>query len=357
MPFASSSAFARIFLRRRHLDDAVPVTHVSRIYLTFSNTARANYYGERALAALRELGDVTVNPLDRALATAELIDAARGCAIIVADRETPGTAELFRRSPALVAFTRCAVDIRNVDIAAASECGILVTRAGPGFVASVAEWVIGVMIDLGRGITDAALAYRAGGVLTPTMGRELRHSALGVIGYGAIGRYLCELALGLQMRVIVTDPGAAVADSRIRQVAMPDLLAESDFVVCLAPANAQTENLMNAAAFARMKEGACFVNASRGELVDEAALLQALHDGRIAGCALDVGRAPDQKPSVELARHPKVIATPHIGGLTPQAVEYQALETVEQVAAIIERRIPPGAVNADSASRIASSRS
>ena len=80
-----------------------------RIYLTFSETARANYYGERALAALRNLGDVAVNPLDRALGTAELIDAARGCAIIVADRETPGMAELFRRSPDLVAFTRCAI--------------------------------------------------------------------------------------------------------------------------------------------------------------------------------------------------------------------------------------------------------
>ncbi|HKP66631.1 MAG TPA: NAD(P)-dependent oxidoreductase [Casimicrobiaceae bacterium] len=325
-----------------------------RIYLTFSKTARANYYGERALAALGKLGDVSVNPLDRALDTAELIDSARNCAIIVADRETPGTAELFRHSPNLVAFTRCAVDIRNVDVAAASECGILVTHAGPGFVASVAEWVIGVMIDLCRGISDAALAYRYGTMLAPTMGRELRHSTLGVIGYGSIGRYLCELALGLQMRVIVTDPVATVADTRIRQASMPELLAESDFVVCLAPANAQTENLMNAAAFAQMKADACFINASRGELVDDAALLRALDDGRIAGCALDVGRAPDQKPSAELASHPKVIATPHIGGLTPQAVEYQALETVEQVAAIIERRIPTGAVNADRASRIKS---
>ena len=330
------------------------VTHLPRIYLTFSKTARANYYGERALAALRRLGDVTLNPHDRALDTAELIDAAHGSAIIVADRETPGTAELFRRSPDLVAFTRCAVDIRNVDVAAASECGILVTRAGPGFVASVAEWVIGVMIDLSRGITDAALAYRAGRMLAPTMGRELRNSTLVVIGYGSIGRYLCELALGFGMRVVVTDPVTTVADSRIRQASFADVLAEGDFVVCLAPANAQTANLMNASAFSRMKKGAYFINASRGELVDEAALLRALDDGPLTGCALDVGRAPDQKPSPQLAAHPKVVATPHIGGLTPQAVEYQALETVDQVAAILQRRIPVGAVNAEHASRIAS---
>jgi len=326
---------------------------VPRIYLTFSKAARANYYGERALTALRKLGDVTVNPLERALDTAELIDASTGSTIIVADRETPGTAELFRHSPDLVAFTRCAVDIRNVDVSAASECGILVTRAGPGFVVSVAEWVIGVMIDLCRGITDAALAYRTGTIPAPKMGRELRNSTLGVIGYGSIGRYLCELALGLQMRVVVTDPVATVADARIRQAALPDLLAESDFVVCLAPANAQTENLMNASAFSQMKQRAYFINASRGELVDEAALLRALDDGPLAGCALDVGRAPDQKPSPQLAAHPKVVATPHIGGLTPQAVEYQALETVDQVAAILQRRIPVGAVNAERASRIA----
>ena len=95
-----------------------------------------------------------------------------------------------------------------------------------------------------------------------------------------------------------------------------DLLAASDFVVCLATATAQTENLMNAAAFAAMKPQAFFINASRGDLVDEAALLHALDSARIAGCALDVGRASDQMPSLALARHPRVVATSHIGGLT-----------------------------------------
>ena len=160
--------------------------------------------------------------------------------VIVADRETPGTAELFRRSPTLVAFTRCAVDIRNVDLQAASEEGILVTRAGPGFIASVAEWVIGAMIDLSRGITDATAAYRAGRTLAPTLGRELKHSTLGVIGYGHIGRYLCDLALAFGTQVVVSDPQATVSDQRLRQTDLATLLAESDFVVCLAPATAET---------------------------------------------------------------------------------------------------------------------
>jgi D-3-phosphoglycerate dehydrogenase len=90
-----------------------------------------------------------------------------------------------------------------------------------------------------------------------------------------------------------------------------------------------------------------FINASRGELLDESALLAALDAGTIAGCAMDVGRAPDQMPAPELARLPNVIATPHVGGLTPQAIEYQSLETVRQVDAIVRGEVPQGAVNAD----------
>ena len=147
--------------------------------------------------------------------------------------------------------------------AAASENGVLVTRAGPGFVVSVAEWVIGVMIDLSRRISDAVEAYRVGRVLAPTMGKELQEATLGVIGYGSIGRYLCDLALGFGMRVVVTDPAATVTDPRIRQASLAEVLDESDFLVCLAPANPQTANLMNASTFAQMKRGAYFINASR----------------------------------------------------------------------------------------------
>ena len=104
---------------------------------------------------------------------------------------------------------------------------------------------------------------------------------------------------------------------------------------------------MDAAAFARMKPGAFFINMSRGNLVDEAALAAALRDNRIAGAAMDVGRALDQMPTPELAKLPNVIATPHIGGLTPPAIESQALETVRQVEAIVAGKVPAGAVNAE----------
>jgi D-3-phosphoglycerate dehydrogenase len=184
------------------------------------------------------------------------------------------------------------------------------------------------------------------------MGCQLQGATLGVIGYGQISRYLCELALAFGMRVLVADPYAKVTAPRLAQMELPEVLAESDYVVCLALATEETENLMSAQAFARMKPTAFFINASRGNLVDEGALERALDQGTIAGCAMDVGRAPDQMPTPALARHPKVIATPHIGGLTPPAIQHQALETVAQVAEIFNGRVPVGAVNAEQATRL-----
>ena len=325
---------------------------MATILLTHPPQVRENYYADEALAALAALGEVRRNPLDRELSTAELVEAARGCEIIVTHRHVPGDSELFASLPALVAFCRCAVDIRNVDVAAASAHGVLVTQASAGFIPATAEWVLGAMIDLGRGISFSARDYHMGKVPDSTMGRQLNGATLGVIGYGQIGRYLSDLGVALRMRVLVNDPYAKVANTALRQVELPQLLAEADFVVCLALATDETENLMNAQAFAQMKPGAFFVNAARGNLVDEAALRRALDEGRIAGCAMDVGRAADQMPSPEIARHPKVIATPHIGGLTPQATAHQALETVAQVGEILRGRAPGGAVNAEKASRL-----
>ena len=179
------------------------------------------------------------------------------------------------------------------------------------------------------------------------MGRQLAGSKVGIIGYGSIGRYLARLANVLGMEVMVADPFVVPNELGIKHVSLDDLLAGADYVVCLAIANEATENLIGEAALAKMQKHAVFINLSRGNLVDEAALAAALRENRIAGAAMDVGRAPDQMPSPELAALPNVIATPHIGGLTPQAIEHQAMETVRQVAVIIKRGAPIGAVNAE----------
>lgn len=317
-----------------------------KILLAHTPEMRRNYYGERSLEGLQALGSVLLHQGEAPLDAAGLVHAAREADIIVADRMTEGRGEIFPQLPRLRAFVRCAVDIRNVDVAAASEAGVLVTRAGPGFVQAVAELALGFMVDLSRGVSRTTADYQAGRQPEARMGRQLAGSRIGIIGYGSIGRYLAELAQVLRMEVLVADPFATVTDRAIRHVALDELMAASDYVVCLAIANEQTENLIGAAALARMQRHAFFVNLSRGNLVDEAALAAALRENRIAGAAMDVGRAPDQMPTPELARLANVVATPHVGGLTPQAIEYQSLETVRQVEAILKGEIPPGAVNA-----------
>jgi D-3-phosphoglycerate dehydrogenase len=314
-----------------------------KILLTHSPEAMALYYGERALAGLRALGEVKLNERSFPLEGKELIKAAEDCDVIVSYRQSPGPAELFQSLPRLIAFLRCAIDIRNVDVAAASKAGVLVTQASAGFVTSVSEMVLGFLVDLSRGITDSTMEYRAGRVPRALMGRELKGSTLGVIGYGAIGKELVRIARALGMRVLVNDP--YIKD--IEQVSLDELLQQSDFIVPLAVATAETENLINAKAFEKMKQGAYLINVSRGNLVDEAALEAALDSGKLAGCAIDVGRAPDQMPTPRLAARPNVIATPHAAGLTRPAIEHQSMETVAQAGEIVRAKVPKGAVNAE----------
>jgi D-3-phosphoglycerate dehydrogenase len=286
---------------------------------------------------------VVLNPDEKPLEGETLILAAAGCDLIVSYRQSPGPAAVFERLPKLVAFLRCAIDIRNVDVAAASKAGVLVTQASAGFVTSVTELVIGFMIDLSRRVTPQASSYHSKKIPQAAMGRELRGSTLGVIGYGAIGRELVRVARALGMKVLINDP--YVKD--VEQTPIDTLLNQSDYVVPLAVATAETENLVGEKEFRKMKPGAFFINVSRGNLVDEAALARALDSGRIAGCAMDVGRAPDQMPTPALAARADVIATPHTAGLTRPAIEHQSMETVAQAGEILKGRAPKGAVNAE----------
>jgi D-3-phosphoglycerate dehydrogenase len=316
-----------------------------KILLTHTPHMRDNYYGARALAGLQSLGEVVLHQGNETLEGPALIAAAGGCDLIVADRATALPAPIFDALASLRAALRCAVDIRNIDVASASSHGILVTRAKPGFVESVTELVFGFLVDLNRGISSATAAYQAGRAPTARLGRQLAGTTIGIIGYGAIGRAVAPLAAAMGMRVLISDPHVTIEEPSFHQVDLETLLADSDHVVCLAVAIEATENLINAGALARMRRDAVFINVSRGNLVDEAALAAALTEGRIAGAALDVGRAPDQMPTPGIAALPNVIATPHIGGLTPPAIEAQALHTVEQVRALVSGAVPDGAVN------------
>jgi D-3-phosphoglycerate dehydrogenase len=316
-----------------------------KLLLTHVPLSRQNYYGARALGRLQELVEVTLHEGSAPLDPQGVIAAARDVDLIIADRSTAMPGEIFAALPGLKVVMRSAVDIRNIDVAAASAAGVLVTHAEPGFVKSVVELTLGFLVDLSRGISRATADYQAGRKPEIRVGRQLSGSTVGIIGYGRISRDLAPLLAAVGMTVLVSDPYAQIDDRRFIKLPLEDLLARADYVVCLAIANEETENLLGEAAFARMKPDAFFINMSRGNLVDEAALSKVLAEGRIAGAAMDVGRAPDQMPSPELARLPNVIATPHVGGLTPPASESQAMDTVRQVEALVAGKVPPGAAN------------
>ncbi|MDH3681321.1 MAG: hydroxyacid dehydrogenase [Acidimicrobiia bacterium] len=322
-----------------------------RVLLTHNPEDLRAYYG-RALPELEAVAEVVRNPAERDLTTDELIAAAAGCDVVIAHRATPGEAALFERSPDLLAFLRCAVDISTIDIEAASANGVVVARADKSFVASTAELALGLLIDTARNISASTIDYQAGRPPPQRPGRQLRDRAAGIIGYGAIGSYLADLLVSIGMRVLVHDPHVDSVSDDVEQVDLVQLLSRADVVFPLAPGGAATENLIGASELAAMKRGAILVNVSRGELLDEVAVAAALESGQLGGLAMDVGRAPDQRPSPALAGHPGVVATPHLGGLTPENADAQAASSVEQVKAMIDRSMPPRSVNPDHATRL-----
>jgi D-3-phosphoglycerate dehydrogenase / 2-oxoglutarate reductase len=322
-----------------------------RVFLTHNPEDLTAYYA-RALGELRAIADVTVNPRERDLTTDELIEVAGGCEVIVAHRSTPGEAQLFEACPQLVAFLRTAVDISTIDVDAASAAGVLVGRADKSFVASTAELALALTLDLLRNVTESTIDYRAGGEPPQRPGAQLRGRTAGVIGYGAIGRYLADALRALGVTVIVHDPHVDATADDFEQTSFAELLERSDIVLPLAASTPETLHLIDAEALAAMRPGAVLVNVSRGELLDEVAVAAALDTGRLAGLAMDVGQAPDQRPSPALAARPRVVATPHLGGLTPENADAQALSSVEQVRAMVAGDVPPRAVNAEHADRL-----
>jgi D-3-phosphoglycerate dehydrogenase len=324
-----------------------------RVFLTHSPEDLDAYY-RTALPQLESIAEVALNPMDRDLTTPELIEGASDCQVIIAHRATPGEDALFDQSPALLGFLRCAVDISTVDVDAASRNGVLVARAGPTYVPSTAELALGLLLDTARHISASTINYQNRQQPPQQLGRQLRGQTAGIIGYGSIGRYLADVLLALGLRVLVHDPYVDELSDGVLGVDMAQLLSDSDVVFPLAPGEPATENLIGAAELAAMKPGATLINVSRGELLDEDAVLRALNSGQLGALGMDVGRAADQRPSPSLAGRPGVVSTPHLGGLTPENAYAQALSSVEQVQSIIAGSMPPRAVNVHAATRLRS---
>ena len=330
---------------------AVSVVGVITVFVTHNSEDREAYFG-RALPELLAIARVVLNPLDRDLTTTELVERSAGCEVVVAHRSTPGETALFEQSPALLAFLRCAVDISTVDVDAASAAGVLVARADRSYVASTAELALGLLLDLARNISESTIDHRCTGQAPQRPGIQLRGRTAGIIGYGSIGSYLAPVLQAMGMRVLVCDPVADATVDGFEQCGFDLLLAQSDVVFPLAPAMPSTHHLIDGAALAGMRPGALLVNVSRGELLDEPAVAAALHSGHLGGLAMDVGQAPDQRPSPSLAMRPGVVSTPHLGGLTPENADAQAMSAVEQVRALVAGAMPPRTVNEEHAHRV-----
>lgn len=322
-----------------------------KILLTYPLTARTFWFGDACVAAMKDVGEVILNPSDKVLPPKELAELGRDCTILVLDRLTPVTAELLTLMPNLVAVVRGGVDHRWVDVKAASEAGVLVTQVNAGYRASVAELALALMLAAARGIPHYVAEYRKGVVPRPIPGQQISEATVGLIGYGRIAQHLARILLAMGAKVIATDPVAPI-DAPVEKVTLNDLVERSDYVVPLVVATEQTKNLLDGKMMRKMKASAWLINCSRGDVIDEVELAKILDEKKIAGVAMDVGWAEDQMPSPELAKRGDVIATPHVGGITRQSFESHAMQTVEQSSIILKGEIPYGALNADRATRM-----
>ena len=182
-------------------------------------------------------------------------------------------------------------------------------------------------------------------------GHRVEDRCVGIIGYGAIGRRIADLCIALGMEVSVYDPYVRISNGNVRQVDLDRVLSHPLFVVFAAYATSETRHMMNRAAFGKMRRDAYFVNISRGITVDEDALYEALTTGIIAGAGLDVGQGIDEQPSLRIAQLPNVYAVPHVAGLTREASDHQAFETIRQVKEILSGRAPALALNPEAWTR------
>jgi D-3-phosphoglycerate dehydrogenase / 2-oxoglutarate reductase len=267
---------------------------------------------------------------------------------IVIRSATKLTADLIERGARLKVIGRAGVGIDNVDVDAATRRGIVVANAPESTVVSAAEHTIGLLVALSRNIPQAHAALKQGRWERKTYGGvELADKTLGVLGFGRIGQQVARRAAGLGMRVVAYDP--FVTADRFRELGVERLdsveavYSVADFLTLHLPLTDETRRSIDAGAFAKMREGVRIVNAARGELIDEDALLDALRSGKVGGAALDVFSAePYSGPLLELDT---VVATPHLAASTEEAQDRAGVIIAEQVAAALEGGLVTNAVN------------
>jgi D-3-phosphoglycerate dehydrogenase len=298
---------------------------------------------EAGIRLLRERGfEVDVD------GDSELAEAIGRYDAIIVRSATKVTADLIARADNLKVIGRAGVGIDNVDVEAATRRGIVVANAPESTVISAAEHTIGLLVALTRNIPQAHAALKQGRWERKTYGGvELADKTLGVLGFGRIGQQVARRAAGLGMRVVAYDP--FVPPDRFRELGVErvgseqDVYAAADFLTLHLPLTDETRRSINAEAFAKMRDGVRIVNAARGDLVDEDALLEALKSGKVGGAALDVfSTEPYSGPLLELDN---VVATPHLAASTEEAQDRAGVIIAEQVAAALDGGLVTNAVN------------
>lgn len=299
------------------------------------------------LSALSAVAEVVERP---PMSPAELAATIGQFDALMVRSATKVTAEVFEAAAGRLKIVgRAGVGVDNIDVAAATRHGVIVVNSPEGNTVAAAEHTIGMMVALARRIPAADQAMKAGEWGRERfVGVELYLKVLGVIGMGKIGQRVAAVARALGMRVLGHDPFLSPDKAHELGVELVDLdrlLSESDFITIHVPRTPETTHLFRAETFARMRRGARILNCARGGIIDEAALVAALEEGRIAGAALDVF---EQEPLGESALRrlgDRVVLTPHLGASTEEAQLKVAVDVAEQIAAVLAGHPARSAVN------------
>jgi D-3-phosphoglycerate dehydrogenase len=306
----------------------------------------AEKIGESGIDLLREHFDVDVRT---DWAEGELADAIGGYEGILIRSATKLTGELIDRATTLRAIGRAGVGVDNVDVPAATKRGIVVANAPQSNVVTAAEHTLALLLALARNVPQAHASLVAGRWdRSKYSGVELMDKTLGILGFGRIGQLVAQRAQGFGMRVVAFDP--FVGAERYRDLGVEkaessdDVYAAADFITVHLPKTPETEGWLDAAAFAKMKDGVRVLNVARGPLIVDEDLQAALDSGKVAGAALDVFRA---EPITDhpLFAYPQVIVTPHLGASTAEATDRAGYQAAEQVVAALTGGSVTTAVN------------
>ncbi len=281
----------------------------------------------------------------------ELVGRLADAAGLVVRSATKVDGDLIAAAPGLKVVGRAGIGVDNIDVVAATEAGVLVVNAPDANAISAAEHTLALLLAQARRVPEADRSVRAGEwERAKFQGVELHDKTLGVIGLGRIGTLVAERARAFGMRVVAFDP--YVAEDRVRQIGaepaadLGGLLAAADFVTIHLPRTRDTEGLLGPQAFDHMRDGVRIVNTSRGGIVNEQALVDAIRSGKVAGAALDVF-AEEPLPDSPLRGLPQVVLTPHLGASTREAQDKAGVAVAKAVAAALRGELVRSAVNLD----------